>query len=388
MSRAAFLADTPISAPKASDATADSGPPSVELRDVVKRFGDVVAVDHVSLEVRRGEFLTLLGPSGCGKTTTLRMIGGFELPSSGQILIHGVDMSRQPPYRRPVNTVFQNYALFPHLTVGQNISYGLIMAKVPRAERERRVAEALEMVRLPHVEHRRPSELSGGQQQRVALARALVNRPQVLLLDEPLGALDLKLRKAMQLELKRLNREVGATFLYVTHDQEEALTMSDRIAVMSEGRILQIGTPAEIYERPNSRFVADFIGQTNFLEGTCLHQVGDECEIDVPGVGVVRGRSGKPLAARSSVWLAVRPEKLSLMMDQHAAGVPSGWNVLRGRVEDVVYLGTHNQIVVRLTDLAALTVLRQNHSTIEPALARGEPVVIAFDPAVATVLDA
>ncbi|MER3485129.1 MAG: spermidine/putrescine ABC transporter ATP-binding protein [Chloroflexota bacterium] len=289
MPRAAFLTDTPVPAPTASD-TAEPGPPSVELRDVVKRFGDVVAVDHVSLEVRRGEFLTLLGPSGCGKTTTLRMIGGLELPSSGQILIHGADMSRQPPYRRPVNTVFQNYALFPHLTVGQNISYGLIMAKVPRAERERRVAEALEMVRLPHVEHRRPSELSGGQQQRVALARALVNRPQVLLLDEPLGALDLKLRKAMQLELKRLNREVGATFLYVTHDQEEALTMSDRIAVMSEGRILQVGTPAEIYERPNSRFVADFIGQTNFLEGTCIQQVGGECEIDVPGVGVVRGR--------------------------------------------------------------------------------------------------
>jgi spermidine/putrescine transport system ATP-binding protein len=372
----------------ASDATAETGPPSVELRDVAKRFGNVVAVDHISLEVRRGEFLTLLGPSGCGKTTTLRMIGGFELPSAGQILIHGVDMSRQPPYRRPVNTVFQNYALFPHLTVGQNISYGLVMAKVPRAERERRVAEALEMVRLPHVEHRRPSELSGGQQQRVALARALVNRPQVLLLDEPLGALDLKLRKAMQLELKRLNREVGATFIYVTHDQEEALTMSDRIAVMSEGRILQIGTPAEIYERPNSRFVADFIGQTNFLEGTCILQVGDECEVDVPGIGVVRGRSGKPLTTRSLVWLAVRPEKISLIMDQHVAGVPSGWNILRGRVEDVVYLGTHSQIVVRLTDAATLTVLRQNHSTIEPALTRGEPIAVAFDPAAATVLDA
>ena len=388
MPRAAFLTDTPVPAPKASDAAAEPGSPSVELRDVVKRFGDVVAVDHVSLEVRRGEFLTLLGPSGCGKTTTLRMIGGFELPSSGQILIHGADMSRQPPYRRPVNTVFQNYALFPHLTVGQNISYGLIMAKVPRSERERRVAEALEMVRLPHVEHRKPTELSGGQQQRVALARALVNRPQVLLLDEPLGALDLKLRKAMQLELKRLNREVGATFIYVTHDQEEALTMSDRIAVMSEGRILQLGTPAEIYECPNSRFVADFIGQTNFLEGTCRHQVGGECEIDVPDVGVVRGRTGKLLTPRSSAWLAVRPEKISLIADQHSAGVPSGWNMLRGRVEDVVYLGTHSQIVVRLSDAAALTVLRQNHSTMEPALVRGEPVVVAFDPAVATVLDA
>ena len=207
---------------------------SIQLRELYKYFGETPAVNGVSLDVRDGEFLTLLGPSGCGKTTTLRMIGGFEHPTSGSISINGQEMGDRPPYRRPVNTVFQNYALFPHMTVGQNVAYGLEMAGVPKAERQQRVAQALEMVRLPHVENRKPSELSGGQQQRVALARALVNRPAVLLLDEPLGALDLKLRKAMQLELKQLNREVGATFVYVTHDQEEALTMSDRIAVMNE----------------------------------------------------------------------------------------------------------------------------------------------------------
>jgi spermidine/putrescine transport system ATP-binding protein len=261
------------------------------------------------------------------------------------------------------------------------------MAKVPRAERERRVAEVLEMVRLPYVEDRKPSELSGGQQQRVALARALVNRPQVLLLDEPLGALDLKLRKAMQLELKRLNREVGATFIYVTHDQEEALTMSDRIAVMSEGRILQIGSPAEIYERPHTRFVADFIGQTNFLEGTLAHQEGDECHIDVPGVGTVRGRARQPLTARGPVWLAVRPEKVNLVLEPESAAIPNDWNLLKGRIEDIVYLGTHSQIHLRLAGTVTLTVLRQNQSVSEPALAPGALVAAAFDPAVAAVLD-
>src|SRR5262245_8782494 len=230
---------------------------SVELRNVRKEFGGFTAVDNISLKVLNGEFVRLLGPSGCGKTTTLRMIGGFETPTAGQLLINGEEMGTRPPYRRPVNTVFQNYALFPHMTVGQNVSYGLEMAGVPKPERQRRVAEALEMVRLPHVEDRKPAELAGGQQERGGVARAaaeragaLVNRPAVLLLDEPLGALDLKLRKAMQLELKQLNREVGATFVYVTHDQEEALTMSDRIAVMNEGSILQLGTPEDIYERP------------------------------------------------------------------------------------------------------------------------------------------
>ncbi|GIV92754.1 MAG: hypothetical protein KatS3mg056_1463 [Chloroflexus sp.] len=231
---------------------------AIELRDVVKRFGDVVAVDHVNLQIRDGEFFSLLGPSGCGKTSSLRMIAGFELPTAGSILIHGREMGITPPHLRPVNTVFQSYALFPHMTVAQNVAFGLEMRKTPKAEIAHRVREALELVRLTGLEERRPRQLSGGQQQRVALARALVNHPEVLLLDEPLGALDQKLRKEMQLELKSLQARVGITFVFVTHDQEEALTMSDRIAVMNKGKILQVGTPTEIYERPNCRFVADF----------------------------------------------------------------------------------------------------------------------------------
>ncbi|MFN8568064.1 MAG: spermidine/putrescine ABC transporter ATP-binding protein [Kouleothrix sp.] len=240
---------------------------AIEMRDVVKRFGEVNAVDHVSMEIRDGEFFSMLGPSGCGKTTSLRMIAGFEYPTSGDIFLNGVPIGNTPPFRRNVNTVFQSYALFPHMSVAENVAFGLEMKKVPRAEIAKRVDEALDMVRLGGFGARRPRQLSGGQQQRVALARALVNRPDVLLLDEPLGALDLKLRKEMQLELKGPARRVGITFIFVTHDQEEALTMSDRIAVMSAGKVLQFGTPTEIYERPNCRFVADFIGESNFVRG-------------------------------------------------------------------------------------------------------------------------
>ena len=360
-------------------------PPSVELREVRKLFGEVAAVDGVSLAVEQGEFLTLLGPSGCGKTTTLRMIGGFELPTSGEVWIAGEAMGRRPPYQRPVNTVFQNYALFPHLSVGQNVAYGLEMARVPKPERVRRVAEVLELVRLPHVERRKPAELSGGQQQRVALARALVNRPAVLLLDEPLGALDLKLRKAMQLELKRLNREVGATFVYVTHDQEEALTMSDRIAVMNEGRVLQLGTPEEIYERPRNRFVADFIGQTNFLDVSLLRVQGDEAEVELPGSGVLRAHMpvGTRPAARTT--LAVRPEKVALAADV-SPDLAAGWNVLDGMVADIVYLGTHTQYVVRLPGGPTVVVHRQNRFLGEAEPRLGDPVRVVFDPASATLL--
>src|SRR5512145_1230470 len=242
----------------------------VELQNITKRFGDFIAVDDVSLDIKDGEFFSLLGPSGCGKTTCLRMIAGFELPSEGEIKIRGKSMGDTPPYKRPVNTVFQNYALFPHMTVFENVAFGLEMQKVSRAEIKTRVKEALEMVRLPQLADRKPRQLSGGQQQRIALARALVNRPQVLLLDEPLSALDLKLRKAMQLELKELQHQVGITFIFVTHDQEEAITMSDRIAVMNEGVVQQVGAPREIYESPRNRFVADFIGETNFIEGEVL----------------------------------------------------------------------------------------------------------------------
>jgi spermidine/putrescine transport system ATP-binding protein len=361
------------------------GRPSIELRDVVKTFGDVRAVDGISLDVRQGEFLTLLGPSGCGKTTTLRMIGGFELPSSGEIFIAGEAMGDRPPYRRPVNTVFQNYALFPHMTVAQNVSYGLEMAGVAKTERQKRVHDALAMVRLPHVEGRKPSELSGGQQQRVALARALVNRPAVLLLDEPLGALDLKLRKAMQLELKQLNREVGVTFIYVTHDQEEALTMSDRIAVMNEGRILQLGIPGEIYERPRTRFVADFIGQTNFLEVDVTGWDGTAVEVELPGSGPLRARMPEGIQPQDRMTLAVRPEKISLLGDLPGGEVP-GSNALTGRLDEVVYVGTHTHYLVRLPGGQMVTVHRQNRAVGENEHTIGEALSVVFEPQATALL--
>ena len=362
-----------------SDAT------SIELRDLFKRFGDVVAVDGVSLSVAEGEFLTLLGPSGCGKTTTLRMIGGFELPSAGTIAIGGEAMGNRPPYSRPVNTVFQNYALFPHLSVAKNVAYGLEMARVPKAERARRVGEALEMVRLPGVDGRKPAELSGGQQQRVALARALVNRPRVLLLDEPLGALDLKLRKTMQAELKRLNRETGATFVYVTHDQDEALTMSDRIAVMNAGRVLQLGSPAEIYERPRTRFVADFIGDTNVLDGTLRSAAGAIAEVDVPGVGTLRVRlpDGGGIFP-GAVTVAIRPEKL-VPVDGDAA--PAGWNTLSGTVTDSVYRGTHTHHTLLLPNGTLVTLHRQNSAAAtDEAFGVGSRVRVGFARESGTVL--
>jgi spermidine/putrescine transport system ATP-binding protein len=359
--------------------------PSIELRDVWKTFGEVAAVDGVSLAIEPGEFLTLLGPSGCGKTTTLRMIGGFEFPTAGEVYIDGEAMGSRPPYRRPVNTVFQNYALFPHLTVGQNVAYGLEMQRTPKAEQRERVAAALAMVRLPQVEGRKPSELSGGQQQRVALARALVNRPAVLLLDEPLGALDLKLRKAMQLELKQLNREVGATFVYVTHDQEEALTMSDRIAVMNEGRILQVGPPAEIYERPRNRFVADFIGQTNFLDVTILGMIVDQANVQIPGSPPVRVRLPAGGATRGPATLAIRPEKVFLMADFGGAP-PVGWNTLDATLVDVIYLGTHTHYVARLPGGALVAVHRQNRAFGEAEPKVGDPIRVGFDPMSAMLL--
>lgn len=364
-------------------------PPSVRLVDVYKDYGSTRAVDGISLSVSPGEFLTLLGPSGCGKTTTLRMIGGFEYPTAGRIEIDGEVMGNRPPYRRPVNTVFQNYALFPHMTVGQNVGYGLEMAGVAKAERVRRVAEVLDLVRLPDVQHRKPAQLSGGQQQRIALARALVNRPKVLLLDEPLGALDLKLRKAMQLELKSLNREVGITFIYVTHDQDEALTMSDRIAVMNLGKILQLGDPRTIYEHPIDRFVADFIGETNLLRGT-LRDIGDRmATVDITGVGQVRavvpdGASHFPSGV--DVECVVRPERLTLHAVPPQHEVATAIDELEGVVEDAIYLGTHFQYVVRLADGQAVSVHHQNTAAGEHRISVGDRVVVRFSPRSASVL--
>ena len=361
---------------------------AVELRNVTKRFvgpsgEEVTAVRNVTLQIRDGEFFSMLGPSGCGKTTSLRMIAGFELPTSGDVCLHGKPMGQTPAFQRPVNTVFQSYALFPHMTVGENVGFGLEMKGMPKAEIGKRVTEALEMVRLPKMEKRKPKQLSGGQQQRIALARALINRPEVLLLDEPLGALDLKLRKEMQLELKTLQREVGITFVYVTHDQEEALTMSDRIAVMSGGVALQVGGPGEIYERPNCKFVADFIGETNFLEGTVLGQPNGSAAIELAQGVVVHAdlTPDQSLTAGQKVTVAVRPEKLHLNSSHNGA------NTVSGQVEDVVYIGTDTQYGVRLAGGQKVRVRAQNHDPFSrPAAASGEPVTVAFVPQAARVL--
>jgi putative spermidine/putrescine transport system ATP-binding protein len=316
----------------------DASDVAVRLDRIVKRFGEVVAVDGVSLDVREGEFFSMLGPSGSGKTTCLRMIAGFEEPTEGTVWLGGRDVSRMAPYERDVNTVFQDYALFPHMTVDDNVDYGLKVKRVPRDERRRRTAEALEMVQLGAFGGRKPSQLSGGQRQRVALARALVNRPKVLLLDEPLGALDLKLRQAMQIELKEIQQRVGLTFIYVTHDQEEALTMSDRLAVFSAGRIEQVGTPAEVYERPATAFVAGFVGTSNILT--------DEAARAVTG---------------SDVPFTIRPEKIH-MVDVETE-VEDGECSATGHVRDVVYIGALTKYHVTLDVGGELTVFQQNLTT-------------------------
>jgi len=317
----------------------------VRLVAVRKTFGEVVAVDSVDLEIRRGEFFTMLGPSGSGKTTTLRLIAGFERPDSGQILLGGVDVADKPPYDRDVNTVFQDYALFPHMTVAENVEYGLKVKHVPKVDRRARVGEALDVVRMPEFGGRKPAQLSGGQRQRVALARALVNHPRVLLLDEPLGALDLKLRQEMQIELKRIQQEVGITFIYVTHDQDEALTMSDRIAVFSQGRIEQVGTPVDVYEHPMTEFVAGFVGVSNMLD-----------------------RNGRRFT--------VRPEKIRLLAEGQQA--EAGEETESGVLREVVYLGSVTRYIVDLDAGGVLTVVRQNVDDTDEE--RGRPVRLAWRP--------
>ena len=345
---------------------------AVELKDVVKEFAEpekkgesFAAVNHVDLQINDGEFFSLLGPSGCGKTTSLRMIAGFELPTSGEVVIHGKAMGKTPPYQRPVNTVFQSYALFPHMSIFDNVAFGLQMKGVAKADVAPRVKEALAMVRLPGYENRKPKQLSGGQQQRVALARALVNRPEVLLLDEPLGALDLKLRKEMQLELKTLQREVGITFIYVTHDQEEALTMSDRIAVMNRGKLLQVGNSTDIYENPNCRFVADFIGETNFISGTVLSLANGRAEFEADGLHML-AEADSDVQPGMPATLAVRPERVRLSTDK-PADTP---NAFAGEVYESIYIGTDTHFRVSLTPTVSVRIRHQNTVPIGmPALA-------------------
>jgi putative spermidine/putrescine transport system ATP-binding protein len=339
-----------------SDAHPSADPvAAVRLERIGKHYGDVVAVAEVDLEIADGEFFSMLGPSGSGKTTTLRMIAGFEQPTTGRVLLHGRDVTGVPPFDRDVNTVFQDYALFPHMTVGDNVAYGLAVRGVPGPERARRVAESLRQVRLEGYERRRPSQLSGGQRQRVALARALVNRPRVLLLDEPLGALDLKLREEMQIELKAIQQEVGVTFIYVTHDQEEALTMSDRLAVFNHGAIEQVGTPADVYEHPATPFVAGFVGTSNLLAGIVAQ--------------AILGTDGT---------FTVRPEKIRLAepSDEATADEQS----VRGHIRDVIYLGSDTRYVVALDVGGELVVTQQNlqTSSMEALMAEGRAVQLIW----------
>jgi spermidine/putrescine transport system ATP-binding protein len=350
----------------------------IALHGVTKVFGDQTAVDDLTLGIPKGNFFALLGPSGCGKTTTLRMVGGFEDPTSGRVELGGVDVTDVPPYKRDVNTVFQSYALFPHLDVERNVGFGLERRKVHKPEIRRRVGEALELVHLHGLGRRRPSQLSGGQQQRVALARALVNSPRALLLDEPLGALDLKLRKQLQIELSRIQREVGITFVHVTHDQDEAMSMADAIAVMNLGRIEQMGSAAELYERPRTEFVANFLGISNLLDGKVVRREGDLAEFETADGARLRVPADRLSDLNGDfVRAGVRPEKLQLAPAETAS--PEG-NLLRGHITDAHYLGVMTQYVVR-SGGADLTVIAQNRgaSGLE-TLGPGREVVVSWEP--------
>ncbi len=372
----------------------------VELIDIVKDFESggnrVRAVDNVSVQIADGEFFALLGPSGCGKTTTLRLIAGFEQPTAGKVLIRGMAMEGIPAYHRPVNTVFQDYALFPHLTVEQNIMFGLQMEGVDKKAARKRAHGALELVRLPGVAERKPNQLSGGQQQRVALARALVKQPAVLLLDEPLGALDLKLRVNMQYELKALQRDVGITFIYVTHDQEEAITMADRIAVMNEGEMLQVGTPRDIYEHPGTHFVADFIGETNFIAGTLLERRSDGFgDVRLDEGTIIRAQLSKSLETSSgAVTVAIRPERIGISTPLNPPKALEGGadfnesTMLDALLIDSQYIGTDTRYTVRIGDHFELVVRVQNIDDRESAVfAIGQRVRVYWSDSSTTVLD-
>ncbi|MFB8798595.1 MAG: ABC transporter ATP-binding protein [Microcoleus sp.] len=354
---------------------------AVEVLNVSKLFKsarsqDFLAVDNINLQIYDREFFSLLGPSGCGKTTTLRMIAGFEMPTVGEIYIHNQPMQNRMPFHRPVNTVFQNYALFPHMTVAQNVAFGLEMENLPAQQIRDRVSQTLKLVQLTDVEKRYPRQLSGGQQQRVALARALVKQPSVLLLDEPLGALDLKLRKEMQLELKKMQRQLGITFIYVTHDQEEALTMSDRIAVMEGGKLQQVGTPIDIYEYPKTRFVADFIGDSNFLSGRVVEKQNGKVVVLVDRQLSVLVATAEDMPAGKVVTLVLRPEKVAIYPANYEAEY--SWP---GTVEEAIYIGTDTRYIVRLTAKSSIAIRRQNLHRDDLQRHRvGDSVLVAVPP--------
>jgi spermidine/putrescine transport system ATP-binding protein len=352
----------------------------VKLVGLVKRFGEVQAVDGIDLDIPGGEFFSLLGPSGCGKTTTLRLIAGFERPTAGRILLDGVDMAQTPPHRRKVNTVFQSYALFPHLNVFDNVAFGLRFKDVPKQQVRMRVGEVLARVRLEGMEKRRPSQLSGGQQQRVALARALILNPAVLLLDEPLGALDAKLRKALQIELKGLQEQIGITFLYVTHDQEEALTMSDRMAVMSNGHIEQVGSPAEVYDEPANAYVADFLGVSNLMTAQAEGSSDRSCRVRLGDFSLVATKG--EVGATGQVRLVIRPERIEL--EPHGT---TGENRVPGMVERVVYVGATTQVIVRLAPGETVQMLVKNEGG-EVPYQQGTPVSVHLPSAALRVLAA
>lgn len=366
--------------------------PVVAFRKVTKRYGDIVAADGIDLEVQSGEFLSLLGPSGCGKTTALRMIAGFEQPSEGEVLLEGARVNGVPAYRRPVNMVFQHYALFPHLNVADNVAYGLRQQTpvLPRSDIDRRVTAILELVRLVGFERRRVWEMSGGQQQRVALARALINEPKVLLLDEPLAALDRKLRRDMQIELQTLQRNVGITFILVTHDQEEALSMSDRVCIMNDGRIVQIGTPRDLYDRPTDRYVADFVGRSNFFDGVIVGGTDGVLDIELEGGGAIKAArpdNQQGFASGDRVSVSIRPEQMVVARDQARIAAENGLTT-SALVLNRIFLGEHTEYLLRSDRLGEFLVLspRQSESN-EPPLDQGETVHVGCSAEAALVLE-